>query len=166
MPEITIRGKGLITKIDKTDSRYTTEIPLDGELVCVTDGDSAGLVVGDGTSTVDECKSIGGGSGDSYTFEYDETYPDDPVWNVTEGCAERFENNSASFFSVSFCGDTLFSFQKIGSCVGWYQTESSAEYNLNEFGIAFNSDSQRFTVQGVPETPEGIPDDFTLTLYK
>lgn len=59
MPEITIKGKGLIKKIAKTDAEYNTYIPLDGELVCVTDGDNARLVVGDGTSTVDECKSVG-----------------------------------------------------------------------------------------------------------
>lgn len=60
MTEVTIKGKGLIKKIAKTDPKYTTDIPLNGELVCVTDGDSAGLVVGDGTATVDNCKSIGG----------------------------------------------------------------------------------------------------------
>ena len=77
MTEITIKGKGLIKKIEKDTtpgSEYLTYTPDNGELVCITDGTSAYLVVGtlvEGQKQhLDNCPKVGGSS-------YEET---DLVW--------------------------------------------------------------------------------------
>ena len=118
MPEITITGQGLIKKIDKTEARYSTYIPDNGELVCVTDGDTAGLVVGDGVSVTSGCSQVNGYVVDPYTDDC--TYENDFMTHVVE-------HNIVDF--------TKYDFVFITSKTSSYAMNENGDYVLS--GIAY-----------------------------
>lgn len=178
MGELIVKGKNLIKKIDKADpnSEYTTYVPRDGELVCVIDGDNAELVVGDGTSTVNNCKSIGGPNTDHTTYtttligvkEVDqETEEEDTYFQVKEGDTNYFEQvDNFSYFSFGRC-DYLFPIQKV---LDFNAPEYDGVHFTDSFKIIRYTLSERETNKydesGYPIDDSRTPMEVTFNFYK